>query len=385
MLAQMNTDLATMGGACGEYRACTTAWQDNARGVHDGTLSCWGKNITDVRYVGEDGTPFPMVRTPNLDEKLGVFPAAKILLRDARGDRVTLQAVLEDPGRHGRYMFPRGIDTKASPDEKVAVRFQTQFVPLDGQASRKIVPEHCSYQTKTAADPCNAIFFGNAQGLYAHADAPGSNRLMAHGNLDAGGECTEHWLVAEPTAHDVGAAQHGDAPPCATKARAVEVGVEGMGPHANCAVCVSIPHAQTGTYGPADDDDDGPVYRSLGATVKAARLSVDEAVAGKTRAREVAIVRDAAQPIVVTVMLYATVQRAEGASAPGRILPEDLALAVKAMERGYALAEQHGGAVCKLSELPAMLHKLEAKHLAHAKAEAADPFAPTPRALAAFS
>lgn len=381
----MNTDLTAMGGACAEYRAYLTAWQDNARGVHNGKLSCWGRNITDTEYVGEDGTPFPMVRPPNLDEKLGVFPASKILLRDARGARVTLQSVLENTDAHCRYMFPKGIDAKVAPDEKVAVRFQTQFVPLGGQASRKIAAQHYSYQTKTAADPCNAILFGNAQGLHAHADAPGKNRLLAHG--DRGGEITEHWFVAEPTAHDVGAAQHDDeGAPSANKARAVEIGVEGMGPLANCAVCVSIPHTQTGTYGGADDPDNTfPVYRSLGATVKAARLSVDEAVAGKKRARDVAIVRDPTQPIVVTVMLYATVQVPDG--APARILPEDLALAVKAMERGYALAEKHGGAVCKLSELPAMLHKLEAKHLAHIAAdpEKADPFAPTPRALAAFS
>ena len=390
MIAQMNTDLAALGGACGQYRAYATAWADNARGVVKGKLSSWGKNITDVNYVDEHGTPFPIVRTDNWDEKLGVVAAAKVVLRDAKGERVTLQSVLERAGAHGKYMFPNGIDAKAQPGMKVAFRVQTQWVPLaEGQASRKIAPEHYSYQTKTAADPCNAIFLGTAQGLYAHADAPGKNRLLAHGNVDGadGAEITEHWLVAEPTAHDVGMAQHDDAPPDATKARAVEIGIEGMGPHANCAVCVSIPHTQTGAYGVAEAcaeacAEEEVVYRSLS---QAARVSVDEAVAGKKRARDVGIVRDASQPVVVTIMLYNTVQAAAGESI--RVLPEDLALAVKGMERIYSLAERHGGAVCKLSELPAMLHKLEAKHLAHlaAPAEKADPFAPTAHALAAFA
>ena len=82
-------------------------------------------------------------------------------------------------------------------------------------------------------------------------------------------------------------AQHDDAPPDATKARAVEIGIEGMGPHANCAVCVSIPHTQTGAYGVAEAcaeayAEEKVVYRSLS---QAARVSVVRAMRGLVAVR----------------------------------------------------------------------------------------------------
>ena len=395
--SNMNHSLQAMGGACKDYWACTKAWNDGQRGVLNGALSNWGSNCTDVVFKAKDGGDLTIVRPPNYDEKLGIAPASKLYVMDSAGNRITLQAMLKDATKHASYMLG-GVEANIAEDEKVVFRVQTTWVPLaKGQTKRELAPQFYCYQAKDPDDPRNAVFVGTAQGLHAHADRPGPYKLMAH-SQGADGAVREHWFEAEPSEAMVGHAQYDDAPRDAKKAKAVEIGIEGMGPRANCFVVVSVPNRQKPTpwRSPSTPDSVGPpVYRSLGSTggvSHAARVSVAEAVAGEKRKRgDVKVERPTTgtpEPIVVTIMLYNTVQLPEGqpATTSVDVLPEDMALAVKDMEHIYSLAEKHGGAVCKLSQLPAMLHKLTPEHMAQiTMPPKPDPMQPVANALGAFA
>jgi hypothetical protein len=151
-----------------------------------------------------------------------------------------------------------------------------------------------------------------------------------------------------------------------------------------------------------DGDDDGcaPVYRSLGnvCTGKSysARVSVAEEPVGTCDANTIDIVRPANEPIVVTVLTYNTVEvpdDVEGESTKMNIAPTDVALGVADLDRQYDLVKKNGGVVCKLSELPAMLHKLTKEHVTEISKKVtedppppmADPMVPTASALSAFA
>jgi hypothetical protein len=159
------------------------------------------------------------------------------------------------------------------------------------------------------------------------------------------------------------------------------MGIEGMGKRTNCFVIVSIPHKQKEVvcspsfYDDSDDDEpfavyrsltscttvndshSDPVYRSLGVS-RSANVTIDKSyVCGKALNNNIAIERDESEPIVVTILLYNTLQGGKDVDTV------DLALAVADMDRIYDLANDHGGAKCRLSQLPVMLHKLEAAHM----------------------
>jgi len=222
----------------------------------------------------------------------------------------------------------------------------------------------------------------------------------------------------------VGHAQHDDEAPSAKKARAVDMGVKGMGPRANCFVIMSIPNMQkkaptrsmwgdatdkgppvypslsgNSWGGSGGDDDDTPVYRSLGAAVgatvgvsRAARVSVDiDNVAGAVEKNEIAIERPETEPIMITILNYNTIEVPDGVENITELTVEtaDIALAVKDMEWVYGLIKDNGGSVCKLSELPVMLHKMTPEIMTVIKTklmtdQPTDPFKPVPNALAAF-
>ena len=53
-VAEINNSLRKLGDEAGDYMAGEIAWNDGARGVSGGSLSCWGKNITDARIETKD-------------------------------------------------------------------------------------------------------------------------------------------------------------------------------------------------------------------------------------------------------------------------------------------------------------------------------------------
>lgn len=396
----MTQSLKALGGvAATDYMAGTVAWNDGQRGVVNGSLSCLGRNITDARIVSRDGKHLNFVRPNNMDEKLGITEARNVLFAERDGTQVTAQQVLETLSERAAYMGYTSVDPKVSANQRVVYRVQNAWIPLaKGQTEEDIAPAHYSYQTTSRSDPRNLIVLGTAQGVFVHSDDAGVQKLLAHGE-GPDGTVTEHWFKAEPTSTRVGHAMLNDTETRAKRARAVEMGIKGMGPRANCFVVMSIPNkqkpvaARVGLSYPlsSDDDDDKlPIYRSLAGVSRSARVSVAEEVVGTASANAIAIERPEDEPIVVTILLYNTIEVPEGASGPVDVATTDVALAVSDMEHIYDLAKEHGGNVCKLSELPAMLHKLTEADVAVVKTKLAtdppfDPMAPKPNALAMFA
>lgn len=403
-IAEMNNSLLKLGEGAKDYMAGTVAWNDGARGVSGGSLSCIGKNITDARIEAEDGGFCPYLRPHNYDEKVAVIDPQHVHMIEADGTSRTVKEVVEDIGKRAKYMGFKSVDPKLKPDEKIVYRVQNAWVPLKKeQSSRKIAPTHYSYQTRDAKDPRNVIILGSAQGIFVHSDDVGCKKLLAHTQGETfrslpgdGPVVRTHYFEAEPSDTFVGRAFYNDETVSPKKAKAVEMGVEGMGARANCFVIVSIPLEQQKkstftwwTNVDDDDNDDGkPIYRSLAGESRAARVSVAEDVHGTADKVEIDAVRDTSEPIVVTILLYNTVQTNADVSSQ-RIKTTDIAAAVQDMEAIYDLAKKHGGDVCKMSELWAMLHKLEAHHVEEIRAKVAadppfDPMVPRKDALAAF-
>lgn len=381
-VAEMNNSLLRLGEE--QYMAGAVAWNDGARGKSGGYLSSLGKNITDARIEAQDGGFCPFVRPHNLDEKLGVIDPTHLCMVEKDGTSRTVKEVLETLDGRAKYMGYTSVDPKLKPREKVVFRVQSAWVPLaKDQTSRKIAPTHYSYQTRDPKDPRNLLVLGSAQGIFVHSDGVGQKKLLAH-SLGDGPDVNTHYFEAEPSDTLVGRAAYDDTlPPSSKKAKAVEMGVEGMGPRANCFVIVSVPLKQkpkSSRWADADEVDYSvPIYRSLTGASFAARVSVAEEVYGTADKVEIDAVRDETEPIMVTLLLYNTVQTNDADVASQRIKTADIGAAVQDMEAIYGLATNHGGAVCKLSELPEMLHKLEAKHVdeIRAKVQADPPVDPT--------
>lgn len=391
----MNTCLKELGGvAATDYSAGTVAWNDGQRGSVNGSLSAFGSNITDARIRTRKGTHLNVARPNNMNEKLGVTNASNFLFVEKDGTQVTAQEVLETISERAKYMGYTSVNPRVSKNQKVVYRVQNAWIPFErGQTEEDIVPEHYSYQTTSRSNPRNLIVLGTSQGVFVHSDGVGEQKLFAHETAHDG-NVSEHWFKAEATSTRVGHSVLNDTVKAGdTRAHAVELGVKGMGPRANCFVVMSIPNEQKMTIrsdptlcDTLDDyGDDGtglsmPVYRSLNAVgvSRSARVSVSNNVAGTAMQNRIAIQRPEAEPIVCTILLYNTMQVPKGTppGVPCNVSKTDLALAVSDMEHIYDLANEQGGSVCKLSELPAMLHKLTRDDMALIYEKITTPFDP---------
>jgi len=414
---QMNDCLRAI-EAHDRYAAGAIAWNDGQRGVTvvNGTpvLSAFGPNITDVCIVDEAGNMCQFIRPPNMDETLGVMDAKDLLMVDKDGNNVSVQDLLDDIEDRCKYMGYTSIKTNTVPNQKVVVRFQTAWVPIKkGTTLTKIVPQHYSYQTNSRTNPRNLLVLGTPQGVFAHNDDSGGNKLFAH-SVDASGTVHNHWFEAESNKDCMvghAAIAMEEEGHLEKKARAVEMGIRGMGPRTNCFVTVAVPNTQKQeavTRDPSsvamnsNDDDDGAdfplVYRSLSVCTGksySARVSVAEESVGTCDANAIDIVRPENEPILVTVLTYNTVEVPddfEGEPTTMKIAPTDVALGVADLDRQYDLVKKNGGVVCKLSELPAMLRKLTKEDMAQIVKKVAedppphaDPMVPTATALAAFA
>lgn len=401
----MNTSLRALGGvAANDYMSGDVAWNDGQRGVVNGQLSAYGGNITDARILARSGNHLPFIKPHNMNEKLGITCAKNVSFAEKDGSQVTAQEVLEKLSERAKYMGYTSVDPKVSKNQKIVYRVQNTWIPLEeGQTEMDIVPAHYSYQTMSRNDPRNLIVLGTAQGVFVHSDDQGVQKLFAHGEGNDG-EVTEHWFKAEPTNTRVGQAMFNDTESRGKRARAVEIGIRGMGPRANCFVIMSIPNKQKPRdrprkswnvfYDDDSDDVDVPVYRSLAATSgvsRSARVSVAEEVAGTASANAIDIERPENEPIVCTILLYNTIQVPKGTPTDDvKVDTTDIALAVSDMEHIYEFAKEYGGEVCKLSELPAMLRKLTNADMEVIKKKNAtvppiDPMKPNKNALAMIS
>lgn len=372
-----------------KYTGVTTAWTDNARGASGGVLSCVGKNITDQRMVSEDGAVIPYLRTQNYDEWLGIVDAERVL---ATGDGDTVAHVLS---HMNKYMAYTGKTLKKAPEaKKVVMRYQNAFVGLHKGTTRHVAPANFSYQTYSSDDPRNALLVFTPMGVYAHVDGVGSKPLLAN-ELKGTATLENKWFKVEESDTAVGHAMVNDGVDAgARKTKAIEIGVKGSGTRANRVLIMSVPLKQkprAPTRGMSfyeGDDDESPVYRSLAATLppigkaRAARLGVGE-THGEEEVKHQELEVDESEAVVITQIDYNTVTL-EGESSSVAVGEDAIEFAIRDMERQYRLCD----ATCKLSELPAMLHTLEAQHLEYIHktfhAVSKDPFVPTPNALAAL-
>ena len=268
----MNADLATLKERVKtidpRFDAVTVAWNDGQRGVNDGMLSCWGGNITDARLVAKDGGVLPFVRPSNMDELVGITTADKVMMIDRDGTQVTAHEVLCGLEERAKYMGYKSVKTNVVNPERVVVRVQNIWIPLDADGTeRKFVPAHYSYQTLDKSNPRNLIVLGTSGGTYVHSDDRGINHLYSHSEDEEG--TNNHWFVAEESELDVGQTMQDYSYrsfPSAKKGRFAEMGLKGMGHRANCFVVMSIPNEQKcespfTTYEECNnnnDDDDDP-------------------------------------------------------------------------------------------------------------------------------
>ena len=343
-----------------QWTSVTTAWNDGTRGVDYGFLSCWGSNITDVTMGSDGGGAIPFVRPHNMDETVGITTSDKIVLHDGK----TLHEYLRGLSMHDEKVTDAGFTSFATgvgdAPEPVLVRVQYSWVPLaTGTTSRKVAPQHFSYQTIDPKQPANVIVTDTRCGTFLDHDGVGNKKLFAYDNAGA------HWHVAEATSTAVGSGVSG-----ATDANVV-MGLEGMTPHENVFLVVSLPRKQPppppGDVNRSLGGGVCGVYRSLAAddgVSSAARLSVDAEVAAVRERHGVAFERDTSQQIWVTIMMFNTVQAAPHVGLQSDTTftpaPDDVRHCVEEGKKIYGLCDH----VTKLSCVKEALCKLAEEHMA---------------------
>ena len=215
-------------------------------------------------------------------------------------------------------------------DKKVAVRFQTAWVPLDDETGmQQIAPCNFSYQTNKADDPRNLLLVCTPLGVFAHLDGVGFQPLLMQKGYNT------QWFKATQSEHQVAQNSNADSP--------TTLGLLGSGNRENRFLIVTVPLKQKES---PPDFVGGCVYRSLAleGVSRAARFEAGD-IYGRATTMNVDLVMDPDESIVVTQIDFNTL------SGGSVIAKEDVRLAINDMNRQYDMCDS----VCKLSELPAML------------------------------
>ena len=393
-----------------DMKVVTVAWTDSQRGVTNGmygpTLSCWGKNITDQKLSSKDALhQLPYIRSENLDEKLGVADTDDILC--GMGG-LTLTDVIENFMSHAKY---RQLDSITMGHhckrQKVVVGFQSAIVPIWPDQTREVAPTNYSYQTKDARNPCNLLILATPTGIYVSADGVGTTPLLAH--EVHGTNVTQHYFKVSKTDCEAGAeqtAEVGSKRPseCVDKrvAKVVHLGLKGSGPKNNRMLVITVPLKQTEPPPSPRGDSVGMTYRSLSDNTlsseyavfrscgsvpevgkcHAARLDVGVESGEAVSMKGMDLVQDPDQPIRCTQIDYNVLVANEKSSVT--ISHQAAKAIVDEISDQYKLCDH----VCKLSELPACLHKLEKKHMdviAETLSTVKDSFVPNKNALSLFA
>ncbi|EDQ90550.1 uncharacterized protein MONBRDRAFT_31945 [Monosiga brevicollis MX1] len=246
------------------YSCKNVSWDDAQRGTVGGGLSSIGGNITDTRLWAKDGRRLYTLRSDNWNEKLGVVSADQVALLvgnhhdsdSARGavlEPVTLRTFLRRASEFGGYAgVPAGTDLGAAlVDDKVSIRFQTVFLPVQDDASQRGALEFCTeaynYNTHADSDPRNLLLLCTTQGTAVQQDGRGAKKLFHHAHHD--GQIHRYWLEAERSEHAVGGAQEETEAERADaldrgKATASVIGVPAMGTRFNVLMTVQVPLEQ---------------------------------------------------------------------------------------------------------------------------------------------
>lgn len=208
-------------GPYSKYSCKTVSWDDVQRGTVGQALSCWGSNITDTRLYAKDGRQLFTVRGDNWNERLGMVGSDELTLiaSDIDGgvdsdnlQPVTLKRFLSDFRDYGSYVgWPASISNiyDEALDDKVSVRFQTTFLPVEEgkQGTLEFAPETYNYNTTRDDDPRNLVVLCTTQGIAIQQDGQGAKTLFHHVKDKESGEIHRYWLEAESSSHKVGGSQ----------------------------------------------------------------------------------------------------------------------------------------------------------------------------------
>ena len=253
------------------FRCVPVSWEDASRGTIGGTLSCWGKNISDVRLWEKSGLLLYTVRSENWNERLGYVAAKDVALvvgnhvpGGSQLSNVTLQNYLSNATQYGSYA---GLTTPSLSENQTdtifSIRFQTVFLPVKGDDSIKaddIAPpgkalgrvEFCTdvynYNTHSDEDPRNILLLCTAQGTSMQQDGAGTKKLFLH-EVDPSNVIHRYWLEAERSKHKVGGAQietkeEKEAAAARGKAVATFIGTRAMGTRFNVQMLIQLPVKQ---------------------------------------------------------------------------------------------------------------------------------------------
>jgi len=224
------------------YSLKVISWNDVSRYTSaGGGLSSVGSNITDVKLVGKNGQSFYTIRTDNWNEKVGTVSAQDVAVIKETDDGLT-------PITLKKYLQDNGLSS--SLDDKISIRFQTTFLPIeaDDHGSIEFCTDSYSYNTPDPSDPKNLLLLCTTQGLTLHTNRNSNQKLFLH-SKDSDGKLINRWLEAEETSYKVGAEQiETDAQVEENmkrgKASSGVIGIKSMGQRFNALLTVQIPLKQ---------------------------------------------------------------------------------------------------------------------------------------------
>ena len=364
--------LSTKGGIYSNYRCKNVSWDDVSRfGAGGGIsgLSCVGSNITDTRLHSKNGELLYTVRPENWNEKIAMVSADEVSLIH-NGVPTTLRDYISNFSKNAKYACSKNTKDLHSngTDDKISLRFQTTFLPVDDKTHGNIelAPEAYNYGQK------NINLLCTSQGTSVQQNSSGKNKLFHH-EVDSNGTIHRYWFEVERSKHSVGSEQvetEEEAKEALERGKSIatRIGIEAMGTRFNVLMTVQIPtvrerviyrgkHGHTnvlnsysfggsrgldldcGGGGMFDEsDDDGNNYRgfskSVAPRVSAGRLSRGSEYDTWDGIKE-EVVRDHNQHITVTIVLYNTV-------AGGVPTEEDVTNAIDDMEKLYQSCQWNG-------------------------------------------
>lgn len=165
---------------------------------------------------------------------------------------ITLRTYLNQISKYGQYagLAPATDLSDAQLDQKVSIRFQTCFLPVEtsnGRSTFEFSPESYNYQTRSDADPRNLVILATTQGVALQQDGVGSKKLFHHA-VDSG-RTHRYYLEAEQTTKKVGGAQTETQAEKADalargKATTSVIGTQAMGTRFNVLMTIQVPLQQ---------------------------------------------------------------------------------------------------------------------------------------------
>lgn len=245
-ISSIQRTLAQKGGVYSNYRCKNVSWDDVSRfGAGKGAsgLSCSGSNITDTRLYSKNGSLLYTVRPENWNEKLGTVSANDISLIH-NNTPITLTDYITNFSTNAKYALKGNNNTNLysnNTDDKVSVRFQTTFLPVEDtrHGNIELAPEVYTYGNN------NINLLSTSQGTSVQQGTSGKNKLFHH-EVDSNGTIHRYWFEAERSKHSVGT-QHTETEEEVKEALdrgksiATCIGLKSMGTRFNVLMTIQVP------------------------------------------------------------------------------------------------------------------------------------------------